>query len=140
MRIIGDTNIPFLSYRRIALVISAVVIVAGLAYEFLGHGLNLGIDFVGGTQVTVKFNQQPDLGELRSAIAELTAGSPLIQRFDEAEKHEVMIRVENPGGEEGDFTPPDPRSSAREVQLGSRRPVRSQHQRFPGAHKFHRRC
>jgi len=106
MRIIGDTNIPFLSYRRIALVISAVVIVAGLAYEFLGHGLNLGIDFVGGTQVTVKFNEQPDLGELRSAIAELTAGSPLIQRFDEAEKHEVMIRVENPGGEEGDFTRP----------------------------------
>ncbi len=106
MRIIGDTNIPFLSYRRIAIVISAVVIIAGLAYEFLGHGLNLGIDFVGGTQVTVKFNQEPDLGDLRTAIAALTAGSPLIQRFDEAEKHEVLIRVENPGGEEGDFTTP----------------------------------
>ena len=106
MRIIGDTNIPFLSYRRIAMTLSALVIVAGLAYEFLGHGLNLGIDFVGGTQVTVKFREQPDLGELRSAIAELNVGSPLIQRFDEPEKHEVMIRVENPGGEEGDFTTP----------------------------------
>jgi len=106
MRIIGDTNIPFLSYRRIALTFSAIVIIAGLTYEFAGHGLNLGIDFVGGTQVTVKFRQQPDLGELRSAISELDVGSPLIQRFDEPEKHEVMIRVENPGGEEGDFTTP----------------------------------
>ncbi len=106
MRIIGDTNFPFLSYRRIAITLSALVIVAGLAYEFLGHGLNLGIDFVGGTQVTVKFKEKPDLGELRSAIGQLTGGSPLIQRFDEAEKHEVIIRVENPGGKEGDFTSP----------------------------------
>lgn len=106
MRIIGDTNIPFLSYRRIALTLSAVVIIAGLAYEFLGHGLNLGIDFVGGTQVTAKFTESPDLGELRSAVSELDVGTPLIQRFDEAEKNEVLIRVENPGGEEGDFTSP----------------------------------
>jgi preprotein translocase subunit SecF len=106
MRIIGDTNIPFLSYRRIALVLSALVIIAGLAYEFLGPGLNLGIDFVGGTQVTLKFREEPDLGELRSAISDLTAGTPLIQTFDEAEKHEILIRVENPGGEEGDFVRP----------------------------------
>ncbi len=106
MRIIGDTNFPFLSYRRIAIAISMLFIVAGLSYEFLGHGLNLGIDFVGGTQVTVKFKEKPDLGELRSAIGQLTGGSPSIQRFDEAEKHEILIRVENPGGEEGDFTSP----------------------------------
>jgi preprotein translocase subunit SecF len=106
MRIIGDTNIPFLSYRRIAITLSILVIAAGLSYEFMGHGLNFGIDFVGGTQVTVKFNEAPDLGELRSAISELAVGSPLIQRFDEAEKHEVLIRVVNPEGEEGDFTRP----------------------------------
>ena len=106
MRIIGDTNIPFLSYRRIAIALSTLTIVAGLSYEFLGHGLNLGIDFVGGTQVNVKFKEQPDLVELRSAIEQLGVGTPLIQRFDEPEKHEVLIRVENPGGAEGDFTSP----------------------------------
>ena len=58
MRIIGDTNVPFLSYRRIALTISMLVIAAGLAYQFLGPGLNLGIDFTGGTQVTLKFREQ----------------------------------------------------------------------------------
>jgi len=106
MRIIGDTNIPFLSYRKIALTLSALAIIGGLAYEFLGPGLNLGIDFVGGTQVTLKFREPPDLVELRSAIDELTAGTPTIQSFDEAEKHEILIRVENPEGAEGDFTRP----------------------------------
>ena len=106
MRIIGDTNIPFLSYRKIALSISMVIIVAGLAYQLLGPGLNLGIDFVGGTQVTIKFRSAPDLGQLRATMADLDTGTPSLQRFDEAEKHEILIRVENPEGEEGDFTGP----------------------------------
>jgi preprotein translocase subunit SecF len=106
MRIIGDTKIPFLSYRKIALTLSALAIAGGLAYQFLGPGLNLGIDFVGGTQVTVKFREQPDLGLLRSAIDDLTVGTPTIQRFDETEKNEVLIRIENPEGEEGDFASP----------------------------------
>ena len=106
MRIIGDTNIPFLSYRRIAMGLSSVVLLAGLAYQFFGPGLNLGIDFVGGTQVTLKFLEHPDLGELRSSFSRLEVGTPLIQRFDEEEKNEILIRVENPEGEEGDFTRP----------------------------------
>ena len=106
MRIIGDTNIPFLSYRKIAVTLSLLAIVGGLAYQFLGPGLNLGIDFVGGTQVTLKFRDEPDLGILRDSISDLTAGTPVIQRFDEAEKNEILIRVENPEGEEGDFIRP----------------------------------
>ncbi len=106
MRIIGETHIPFLSYRKIALSVSAVVILAGLAYIFLGPGLNLGIDFVGGTQVTVKFREAPDLDRLRDAVSAISVGTPEIQSFDEADKNEVLIRLENPGGSEGDFTKP----------------------------------
>ena len=106
MRIIGDTNIPFLSYRKIALSFSMLLILTGLAYQFLGPGLNLGIDFVGGTQVTVKFRSEPDLNLLRATMADLETGTPALQRFDEPEKHEILIRVENPEGEEGDFTQP----------------------------------
>lgn len=106
MRIIGETNIPFLSYRKVALSISALILLAGLAYIFVGPGLNLGIDFVGGTQVTVKFRQAPDLDKLREALTAISSGAPEIQRFDEAEKNEVLIRVQNPGDMEGDFTKP----------------------------------
>lgn len=106
MRIIGDTNFPFLRYKWVALGGSLVVILAGLAYELLGPGLNYGIDFVGGTTVTVRFREQPDLGRLRDALGRLGTGTPTVQRFDEVEKHEVLIRLENPAGEEGDFAAP----------------------------------
>ena len=106
MRIIGETHLPFLSYRRIAIGLSLLVILAGLAYEAFGPGLNLGIDFLGGTQVTVKFKEALNLGELRTSVGGLGAGEPMIQRFDEPEKHEVLIRVQNPAGTEGDFTKP----------------------------------
>lgn len=106
MRIIGDTNFPFLKYKWVALCGSLVVIVAGLAYELLGPGLNFGIDFVGGTTVTVRFREAPDLGRLRAALGRLGVGTPTVQRFDEVEKHEVLIRLENPEGEEGDFAAP----------------------------------
>ena len=104
MRIIGDTNIPFLSYRKIALSVPGLLLAAGLAYIFLGPGLHLGIDFVGGTQVTVKFREAPDLQVIRDALGEITASTPEVQRFDEEDKHEVMIRIENPGDTEDDFT------------------------------------
>jgi preprotein translocase subunit SecF len=83
-----------------------LIILAGLGYEYMGAGLNLGIDFVGGTQVNIKFKDAPDLGRLRDTLERLNVGSPLVQRFDEAEKHEILIRVQNPEGEEGDFTKP----------------------------------
>ncbi len=106
MRIIGDTNIPFLSYRWLAIALSLAVIAVGFGSHFFGRGLLFGIDFVGGTQVTLKFRDTPDLAALRAAVSSLSAGSPLIQRFDEAEKNEILIRVVNPPGEEGDFTRP----------------------------------
>ena len=106
MRIIKETHFPFLSYRWIAIGISLTLILIGLAVIAFGKGLNLGIDFAGGTQVTLKFHTAPDLKRLRKTIARLSVGEPVIQRFDEAEKHEILIRVENPKGKEGDFTRP----------------------------------
>jgi preprotein translocase subunit SecF len=106
MRIIGDTNIQFLKYRGVALTVSLITILAGIGLETWGPGLNLGIDFVGGTQVTLKFQEAPDLNRIRETLSNLDTGTPVIQQFDEAEKHEILIRVQNPGGIEGDFTAP----------------------------------
>ncbi len=106
MRIIKETHFPFLTYRWYAIGVSMLLILIGLAVIVFGPGLNLGIDFTGGTQVTLKFHQAPDLKRLRKTIARLGVGEPVIQRFDEREKHEILIRVENPRGREGDFTKP----------------------------------
>jgi preprotein translocase subunit SecF len=112
MRIIGDTNIPFLSYRKIALTVSGLIVLGGTVLIVLGFlrpeisGLNFGIDFTGGTQVLAKFRQDPDLGRLRESLADVAPGEPVIQRFDEPEKREVIIRLQNPADEEGDLTRP----------------------------------
>ncbi len=105
MRLIGETHFPFLSYRWYAIAVSLLLVTAALVAVFLGH-LNLGIDFMGGTQVTVKLKEAPDLVQMRSILDRLGVGKPVIQRFDEPEKHEIMIRVQNPEGREGDFTQP----------------------------------
>lgn len=104
MRIIGKTDIPFLKYRGIALTCSLILILAGFGFEIFGPGLNLGIDFMGGTQVTVKLRDDVDLGQIRATIEKLQVGKPVVQRYDEPEKREVLIRVQNPEGGEGDFT------------------------------------
>ncbi len=106
MRIIKETHFPFLTYRWVAIGISMTLILIGLAAIIFGKGLNLGIDFAGGTQVTLKFHKEPDLNRLRKTISKLGLGAPAIQRFDEPQKHEILIRVENPKGKEGDFTKP----------------------------------
>ncbi len=106
MRFLGETHVPFLKYRWVAGAISLALILGGLGVIVAGPGLNLGIDFVGGTQVTVKFVDPPDLARIRTVLQTLETGEPVVQRFDEPEKHEVLIRVENPEGAEGDFTTP----------------------------------
>lgn len=103
MRLFANTNFPFLRYRRIWIGISLTVIALGVVSMVWGPGLRLGIDFSGGTQLTLKFKAEPDLSRVRRALETLKLGEVTIQRFDEPERHEFLVRVQNPG-EEGDFS------------------------------------
>jgi len=112
MHIIGETHIPFLSYRKLFVTLSSIAVGGGLLWLVAGTlspqitGLRYGIDFTGGTQVLAKFREAPDLDRLRSALTPVSPDAPVIQRFDEAEKNEVLIRVQVPAGEQADLTRP----------------------------------
>ena len=102
MDFLRNTNFDFMKYRRFWLAFSAVVMAIGLVAVFFLGRLNLGIDFAGGTQLTLKFGAAPDLQELRALVAGAGVGEPQIQRFGAASANEVMVRtpiVE--GSEEG---------------------------------------
>ncbi len=102
MDFLRNTNFDFMKYRRFWLALSAVVMAIGLVAVFFLGRLNLGIDFAGGTQLTLKFGAAPDLQELRALVAGAGVGEPQIQRFGAASANEVMVRtpiVE--GSEEG---------------------------------------
>ncbi|MBF0461342.1 MAG: protein translocase subunit SecF [Magnetococcales bacterium] len=55
------------------------------------QGLNLGIDFSGGTLVQVRFVKPPHMDHLRAALAQLALGDVTIQEFGSPE--EILIRV-----------------------------------------------
>lgn len=91
MEILRNTKIDFMKYRRFWITVSFVVMAIGaVAVFFLGH-LNMGIDFAGGTQLTLKFHQRPDVEQLRQVVSGAGIREPQIQRFGTEDKNEVII-------------------------------------------------
>ncbi len=103
MRFFHDLRIPFMKHRHLWVGVSVALNLIALAIIILGPGFKFGVDFAGGTQLTVKFKADPDLGRLRKTLEGLNLGAVAIQRFDEPERHEFLIRVQNPG-QEGDYS------------------------------------
>ena len=87
-----DININFLEKRKIALGFSAIMLIASIA--LIGFkGLNLGIDFTGGTLVEVRFHQVVKIADVRAAISPAGYEKAVIQEFGSPE--EILIRVQN---------------------------------------------
>jgi len=89
-----DSNIDFLGKRKIAMSLSAIVVLISVIILFPAvRGLNFGIDFTGGTLVEVQFKQAPAIADVRQAIAPAGYGHAIIQQFGSPE--EILIRVQN---------------------------------------------
>jgi len=94
----SGTKIRFMSGRKLALICSAVAVVASLGL-FAVKGLNYGIDFKGGTMVEGRTVGDADLGAIRGVLESLDLGDVQVQGFGSAS--DVLIRVEDvKGGEE----------------------------------------
>jgi len=100
MELFRDSNIDFMKYRKFFAVFSVILALLGLFQIFVGRNLNLGVDFAGGTQVTVKFRDQPDVEELRSLMSSAGVEDAQIQRFGELGSNEVIIKTPALEGEE----------------------------------------
>ncbi len=68
MRFFKDTNIDFVGQRRIAFIISSVLILIGLASLVMNKGPKYGIDFLGGTLLELHFEPALSTSEIRSAL------------------------------------------------------------------------
>ncbi|HMB16857.1 MAG TPA: protein translocase subunit SecF [Pelovirga sp.] len=93
-----DINIDFIGKRKLALIISLVLILAGFASLVRHGGPHYGIDFAGGTLVQVQFQSQTNATEINTALASVDLGVPIVQRFGE-DTNEFLIRVERSTGE-----------------------------------------
>jgi preprotein translocase subunit SecF len=68
-----DTNIDFMRWRNVALILSIIVTIASIALVAV-RGLNLGVDFVGGQQINVTFARAAPIEEIRSTVGKLGLG------------------------------------------------------------------
>lgn len=102
MEFFRDTHIDFMKYRKFWIVISLVLLVIGVFAVFVHGKLNLGIDFAGGTQLTIKFRERPEIERLRELVAAAGLREAQIQRFGGEGANEAMIKTPTLGeSEEG---------------------------------------
>jgi preprotein translocase subunit SecF len=100
MQIFSNTHYDFIKWRWHAIVLSALVILAGVGM-IAQRGLPLGIDFSGGTIVVYKFNTAVGEDAVRRAIASVP-GEKVVQLYGKPEDHSIAIRLpQQQGTEEG---------------------------------------
>jgi len=91
-------NIDFMRYKFIALAFSLAVILAGILNLTLGRGLNMGVDFKGGTLLRVAFAQPTSVSDVRQALKDIGFGDASIQEIEKGGR-EFQIRTQLPQAE-----------------------------------------
>jgi len=80
----------FMGGRKYAVVFSAILLLGSISTLLL-NGLNLGIDFTGGTLVEVEYQEAVELNSVRSSLNDSIFDEAVLQYFGSA--RDVLIRV-----------------------------------------------
>ena len=90
-----NLNIPFMSYRKIATIVSlSLLAISILSLGF--RGLNLGLDFSGGTLIEVSYSEAADLGDIRDLMT--ANGFDDFQVVNFGSNTDVLIKVADKDG------------------------------------------
>jgi preprotein translocase subunit SecF len=81
--------INFTGMRKPAMILSAVLLIASVISLFT-NGLNLGVDFTGGTVIEIGYNEPADVDKIRKQLTEAKYDAA-VQHFGTAK--EVLIRI-----------------------------------------------
>ncbi|HUG43558.1 MAG TPA: protein translocase subunit SecF [Acidobacteriota bacterium] len=103
MDIVREPKVDWLSLKVYFLIASLLLASVGV-YSLIARGLNLGVDFTGGTLLYVKFRETPELERIRRALNEANLRAEEVTRFDEPARNEVQIKLGQTESEEEDLT------------------------------------
>ena len=93
LRIIkSETNINFMRIKKLTLFISSILFFLSLSLVFI-KGLNLGIDFTGGSLIEVRFKENIDLNNLRMKMNKLDLGEIQLQTIGNG--NDIVIKVQD---------------------------------------------
>lgn len=90
MQILIDTHIKFMSQRKIAMLLSAVLIIISIA-SLAVRGLQFGLDFTGGTLIEVAYPEAVELKPIRDKLHNNGFNDAIVQHFGSA--NEVLVRI-----------------------------------------------
>ena len=90
----SGTQIDFLGRRRICLAISIALIALGFAAVLWRGGIPMGIDFIGGTEIQLLFDEDVAVDEsaIRDVVREAGFQDATVVRFGEAGSKDFLIR------------------------------------------------
>ena len=83
-------DIPFMRYARVTTIISLVTFILAVA-ALATKGLNLGVDFTGGTVMEVSYPQPADIPKVRQTLTNMGLVDATVQNFGSS--HDVMVRL-----------------------------------------------
>lgn len=98
-----DIHVNWLGLTKYFVAGSLVMFLVGVFAMWQHGGPLLGIDFRGGTQVYVRFQQAPDLNKIREGLRTqglADAGVQPIRDINSPGTHDVLFRIEQAGREE----------------------------------------
>jgi preprotein translocase subunit SecF len=85
-------DIDFLKFRKIAALISLLIIAAGVT-GLLTKGMRLGIDFQGGTNVQVRFTKQTEISTIRDLLTSSLGLEAVVTNFGGEGNNEFLIAI-----------------------------------------------
>ncbi len=103
MHIFKNTTYNFLRWRWHALIVSWIVIIAGL-FVLVTRGIPKGVEFAGGTVVITEFTTPTSVQQVRSALDSNFPGggqNVIVQAYGDPALKQVLVRVPSSGAESG---------------------------------------
>jgi preprotein translocase SecF subunit len=96
MELLKNTNINFMAAKNVGFTISSICFVLSLFMIF--SGLNLGIDFRGGTMIGLNFSEEVEIQEVRTAMQSILIEGQEFDLSTEEIKHfgnntDIMIKI-----------------------------------------------
>lgn len=88
---LADLNINFMGQRKIAAVFSGLLLIASM-FGIVTRGLNLGLDFSGGTLVELEYAEDADLEQVRQVLRDNYVNNAIVVPF--GSDKEVMVRFQ----------------------------------------------
>jgi preprotein translocase subunit SecF len=85
--------------KKILLLISCVLVVSSVLVIFV-KGINLGVEFTGGTELRIKFVDEPDIGEIRAALTSAGMTGQDVTTLGDPGEHEIYIRLGSEAGKD----------------------------------------